>query len=123
MRILPLLLATASLALPVAAQAEATPPTAPTAPTEAQKLRQIFTDSDEGSLKRNPINALFRGDPRYADRFGDYISDAYNAAEKAAAACAFPCRPPSTWQLTATPPNPRLSWRHDRSSTPDSGRD
>jgi uncharacterized protein (DUF885 family) len=81
MRIVALCLATASLALPYAVHAQAT---APAGQTEGQKLREIFTDSDEGSLKRNPINALFRGDPRYAEQFGDYISDAYNAAEKAA---------------------------------------
>lgn len=36
-------------------------------------------------LERNPIQALFRGDKRYASQFGDYISDAYFAAEKQAA--------------------------------------
>ncbi len=82
MRILLLLLASASLVIPATTSAQTA---APTPASEAQKLRKIFTDSDEGSLKRNPISALFRGDPRYADRFGDYISDAYNAAEKAAA--------------------------------------
>jgi uncharacterized protein (DUF885 family) len=49
------------------------------------KLRELFAASDEAHLKRNPLDALFRGDLRYADRFGDYISDAYYAAEKQAA--------------------------------------
>src|SRR4029079_15992321 len=40
---------------------------------------------DEASLRRNPLNAIFRGDMRYADRFGDYITDEYFAAEKEAA--------------------------------------
>ncbi|WP_219892417.1 DUF885 domain-containing protein [Aquisediminimonas profunda] len=58
------------------------------APAQTQnadaRLKQLFTDSDEATLKRNPINALFRGDLRYADRLGDYISDAYFAAERKA---------------------------------------
>ncbi len=53
--------------------------------TEGEKLRALFAASDEASIKRNPINALFRGDPRYADQFGDMITDAYQAGEKAAA--------------------------------------
>jgi uncharacterized protein (DUF885 family) len=52
----------------------------------AEQLRALFAASDEASLKRNPIEAIFRGDPRYADDFGDYISDAYFAAERQAAA-------------------------------------
>lgn len=52
--------------------------------TEAEKLKALFAKSDEDSLKRNPIGALFRGDERYADQLGDYISDEYFAKEKAA---------------------------------------
>jgi uncharacterized protein (DUF885 family) len=48
------------------------------------RLKQLFTDSDEANLKRNPISALFRGDMRYADRLGDYITDGYFAAERRA---------------------------------------
>ncbi|MEO6359941.1 MAG: DUF885 domain-containing protein [Sphingomicrobium sp.] len=48
-------------------------------------LFDLFKASDEGSLKRNPLNALTRGDQRYADRFGDGISDEYFASERAAA--------------------------------------
>ena len=40
-------------------------------------LHQLFADSDEASLKLNPISALFRGDKRYSAEFGDYISDDY----------------------------------------------
>jgi uncharacterized protein (DUF885 family) len=58
------------------------------APAEAQtaeaRLKKLFADSDEANLKRNPINALFRGDLRYADRLGDYITDAYFVAERKA---------------------------------------
>ena len=50
----------------------------------AQALHQLFKDSDEASLRRNPLYGIFRGDMRYADQFGDYITDAYYAAEKKA---------------------------------------
>ncbi len=50
----------------------------------AAALKTLFAESDEDYLKRNPIGALFRGDMRYADQLGDYISDSYFAAEKAA---------------------------------------
>src|SRR5215207_7018763 len=53
--------------------------------SESERLRNLFAASDEANLKRNPIRALVRGDFRYADRFGDYLSDEYFAAEKAAA--------------------------------------
>ncbi len=70
-------------------QALASPPAAIAAPAPQQNeatraLHQLFADSDEAALKRNPLNGIFRGDLRYADRFGDYISDAYFAAEKKA---------------------------------------
>ncbi|SIN61777.1 Uncharacterized conserved protein, DUF885 familyt [Parasphingorhabdus marina DSM 22363] len=52
--------------------------------TEGEKLKALFTASDEDNLKRNPISGIFRGDLRYADQFGDYITDEYIAGEKAA---------------------------------------
>ena len=52
---------------------------------EGEKLRAIFAEDDEASLKRNPLSALFRGDMRYADRLGDFVSDAYYDAERKAA--------------------------------------
>jgi uncharacterized protein (DUF885 family) len=61
------------------------------AATDAQRaaahdaLFALFKASDEASLQLNPIDALFRGDLRYADRFGDYLSDDYYAATRAAA--------------------------------------
>src|SRR4051812_16091927 len=62
---------------------------APAAPLSQQsahdRLFQLFKDSDEASLKRNPLQALFRGDMRYADRLGDLFSDAHYQGEKAAA--------------------------------------
>ncbi|NNC72428.1 MAG: DUF885 domain-containing protein [Sphingomonadaceae bacterium] len=53
--------------------------------TEDQRLRALFAESDEDNLRRNPIGALFRGDMRYADRLGDFLTDEHNAAELAAA--------------------------------------
>jgi uncharacterized protein (DUF885 family) len=54
-------------------------------PSAHERLFQLFTDSDEASLKRNPLQALYRGDFRYADRIGDLYSDRHFQAEKAAA--------------------------------------
>jgi uncharacterized protein (DUF885 family) len=69
-------------AAPMVAIAASAP--AKKAMTPAEKLRKLFTDSDEASLKRNPLSALFRGDLRYADRLGDFITDAAFNAERAA---------------------------------------
>jgi uncharacterized protein (DUF885 family) len=68
---------------PAVAAAEAAP--AVPAQSEHDKLFALFAQSDEDSLRRNPLNALFRGDMRYADRLGDNITDAYYAGEKQAA--------------------------------------
>ena len=53
--------------------------------TPHQRLFQLFKDSDEASLKLNPISGIYRGDMRYADQFGDGITDAYYDAARAAA--------------------------------------
>ena len=58
---------------------------APAAESPGERLHRLFRESDEDNLRRNPIAALFRGDFRYADRLGDYLTDAHDAAEKAAA--------------------------------------
>jgi len=63
-----------AVAVPATAQASA-----------HDRLFQLFKDSDEAYLKRNPLQALYRGDYRYADRLGDLYSDAHFQAEKAAA--------------------------------------
>lgn len=52
--------------------------------SEAERLKRLFHESDEASLERNPIGAIFRGDLRYADRLGDFISDEYFETERAA---------------------------------------
>ncbi len=63
------------------------PVTVPAAPQASahDRLFELFKQSDEAYLKRNPLQALFRGDMRYADRIGDLYSDAHFQAEKAAA--------------------------------------
>ncbi|MEA3030491.1 MAG: hypothetical protein QOG13_1816 [Sphingomonadales bacterium] len=70
-----------------AAAAQTAPAPAPAAAeqTPGARLRALFHDSDEASLVRNPLQGMFRGDYRYADRLGDYYTDAYYAAERAAA--------------------------------------
>lgn len=49
------------------------------------RLLKLFADSDEASLRRNPINAIYRGDMRFADRLGDYVTNRYFTEERAAA--------------------------------------
>ncbi|MES3094981.1 DUF885 domain-containing protein [Sphingomonas aerolata] len=78
-----MLLATTLIgAVPVSSQA--LPPPAPIAgdgPEDA-KLKQLFYASDERDLKNDPLQAIFRGDMRYADRFGEYLTDARTAQDK-----------------------------------------
>lgn len=68
-----------------AAAAPDTDPRSSTLDALHERLRVLFAVSDEASLERNPLDALFRGDLRYAGRFGDYLSDGYFAAERRAA--------------------------------------
>ncbi len=74
----------AGLAMPLSLSPAMAQTTAPTQDAAAQ-LKQLFKDSDENQLKRNPLFAIFRGDMRYADQFGDFISDAYFDGERNAA--------------------------------------
>lgn len=85
MRLRAAFLIAASLAGLSPAFAQSPAPASAAAETPAARLRALFVASDEANLKRNPIYGLFRGDLRYADQFGDYISDAYLAGEKRAA--------------------------------------
>ncbi|WP_374943257.1 DUF885 family protein [Sphingomonas sp.] len=82
---LPLALLLLSVASPALAQALPPPVAQADDSAEDARLKRLFYDSDEASLKRNPVSAIFRGDLRYADRLGDQLSDAYIAAERAAA--------------------------------------
>ncbi|MFL0586373.1 DUF885 domain-containing protein [Sphingomonas olei] len=86
--VLPLLL---SVAIPTLAIAQTSPAAAPraAAPPAAQaaegaKLRRLFEESNEAALRRNPIEAISRGDLRYANRLGDYYTRAYDEAERQA---------------------------------------
>jgi uncharacterized protein (DUF885 family) len=74
-----------ALATPASVAAQAPVPAAQAQASAHDRLFQVFKDSDEASLRRNPLNALFRGDLRYADQLGDLFSDAHYQAEKAAA--------------------------------------
>jgi uncharacterized protein (DUF885 family) len=84
----PKLLVTASLlaagAPPAIAQQQPAIPVAAPQASAHDRLWQLFKESDEASLERNPLQALFRGDMRHPDRLGDLYSDAHAAAEKAA---------------------------------------
>jgi uncharacterized protein (DUF885 family) len=54
-------------------------------PSAAERLAALFKQSDEDNLRRNPLNALFRGDMRYAPELGDMFTQGYYAAERSAA--------------------------------------
>jgi uncharacterized protein (DUF885 family) len=78
--------ATAPAAAPEPIDSAAGPAAPPVAEKSAHdRLFELFKASDEAYLKRNPVQALFRGDLRYAERLGDNITDEYYAGEKAAA--------------------------------------
>ncbi len=64
---------------PAAAQAQAA------AETAGERLHRLFRESDEANLRRNPLSGMFRGDFRYADRLGNYLTDEQDEAERAAA--------------------------------------
>ncbi len=69
----------------VAAPAQAVTQQAPATPQKSahDRLFELFKASDEASLRRNPMSAIYRGDLRYADRIGDLFTDQYYAAERA----------------------------------------
>ncbi|WP_374408176.1 DUF885 family protein [Pelagerythrobacter sp.] len=46
---------------------------------EHDELFALFAAADEKDLELNPLSALFRGDMRYADRLGGFLTDEYNA--------------------------------------------
>jgi uncharacterized protein (DUF885 family) len=83
MKLAAALFLSAALAVPMTCAAAQPAPVSQQSAHE--RLFQLFKDSDEASLKRNPLQALFRGDMRYADRLGDLYSDAHYQGEKAAA--------------------------------------
>ena len=85
------LLATASVAFSspaLSASSTAVAATAVQAMSQSQAhdaLFALFKKSDEDNLRRNPLSALSRGDLRYADQLGNYLTKEYNDAEIAAA--------------------------------------
>ncbi|TMJ12474.1 MAG: DUF885 domain-containing protein [Alphaproteobacteria bacterium] len=79
------ILAALLLGSAAAAPVSSAPPAAAAATNASQALATLFRESDEASLRRNPIQALARGDMRYAAHLGDSLSDAYFDAERAAA--------------------------------------
>jgi uncharacterized protein (DUF885 family) len=52
---------------------------------DGERLERLLADSDEAYLARNPIDALFRGDYRFAAQHGNWLTDAYVEAERSAA--------------------------------------
>ncbi len=82
--VLAALLSTSLRAIPASAQTQPTAPAAAAVESAHDRLFRLFKQSDEDNLRRNPIFGIFRGDLRYADQFGDYITDEYFAKEKAA---------------------------------------
>ena len=88
MKLKPVLIASAAvlaLSMPPAIAAQAPQVAPPAAETPHDRLFRLFKESDEAQLKRNPLFGIFRGDLRYADQFGDYVTEEYLAAEKVAA--------------------------------------
>lgn len=82
--LLPLAACATIPAEPVAAPAA--PPlasTSPAAETPHDRLFRLFAETDEADLANNPISALFRGDMRYADRIGDFLTPQHVATERA----------------------------------------
>ena len=84
-KLLTALLLSTVVAQAAVAQALPRPAAMPGDSASDTRLKQLFYDSDEAALKRNPVQGIFRGDLRYADRLGDYLTDEYTAAERAAA--------------------------------------
>jgi len=77
---LAVVLLSAGAVAPFPAAAQAAPQSSASA-----ALAALFKQSDESSLKRNPVNALIRGDMRYAGELGDYPSEDFYESERRAA--------------------------------------
>ncbi|MGZ2412540.1 uncharacterized protein (DUF885 family) [Sphingomonas sp. F9_3S_D5_B_2] len=73
------------LAATAAAAAPAPPAKATTEASPHDRLFNLFKRSDEDTLRRNPMQAIYRGDLRYADRLGDLYSPEHFAGERIAA--------------------------------------
>ena len=75
-----------ALAAPAAAQPRAAQTTSASArATPHERLFRLFRESDEATLRRNPLQALYRGELRFAHGLGDLFSDAHFLGERTAA--------------------------------------
>ncbi|WP_166039780.1 DUF885 domain-containing protein [Sphingosinicella sp. YJ22] len=79
-----LILGLAACTTPTGPAPQPAPPAADAREDQGERLRALFAASDAAMLRRNPITAIGRGDFTNADQLGDYYSDSYVAAEKAA---------------------------------------
>jgi len=71
-----------ALAAPFASAADGTPAATQSAPaSRAAQLEQLYADYWEASLKLNPVQATFVGDPRYNDQLPDIFSGEFRDAE------------------------------------------
>lgn len=71
-------------ALPLAGCA-AVPPAETAMQSPHERLFALFAAADEAELRSDPIGALSRGDMRYAEHFGDYVTDGYYAQSRSQA--------------------------------------
>ena len=86
MRRLAFLLAGAATAFaPAALAAPAAAPASAEAQRPSAALASLFAASDEAALRRNPLEAMSRGDLRYAGRLPALFADEHHAEERRAA--------------------------------------
>ena len=62
-------------ALPVSAFAAAPAPAASAAESKAQQLNRLYDEYWEETLKLNPLQATFQGDPRYNDQLPNFLTE------------------------------------------------
>ncbi|GAB2516059.1 DUF885 domain-containing protein [Lysobacter humi (ex Lee et al. 2017)] len=77
--VLAVALVTGAVALPALAQA----PQAATQQSKAQRLNALYEQYWEESLKLNPLQATFQGDPRYNDQLPDFGSKQFRDEARA----------------------------------------
>lgn len=77
--VLAMAIATTFVGVTAAPAAFAAETKAAKAETKAQKLDRLYAEYWEESLKLNPIQATFQGDPRYNDQLPDFYSAAFRA--------------------------------------------
>lgn len=85
MRVSALLIAVSVFAVTPALAQNTAPTATAAAESPSARLAALFAQSDADNLKRNPVYGLFRGDTSRADQLGEFLTDAWYAAEKRAA--------------------------------------